>query len=194
MTGPRRKTWLRPRDSPSHLRALTQVWCPNPCFLARPASWLNLEKPETEVGAGDAGWLWRSPVRYCSFTDSRESVSCREDAGETTLGLPWPPAPNSPCHFPPPQLLGGQGGGCWSWGTFQAAGLKSASIATPLGGRATILLSTLSYCLGPVCIPSLGSAVSSSFSFGFRISFGVVGLSMERQQMGRLKQMEPTVT
>lgn len=67
-----------------------RVRCPNPCTLARPASWLNLEKPETEVGAGDAGWLWRPTVRYCSFMDSREPANCREGAGETTLGLPQP--------------------------------------------------------------------------------------------------------
>lgn len=117
------------------------------------------------MGARDARWLWRPTVRYCSFTDSRELVSCLEGAGETTLGLPLPLTPNSPCHFPPPQLLGGQGGGCWSWETFQAAGLRSASFATRPGGQASILLSTLAYCLGPVCVASLGSAVSRSFSF-----------------------------
>lgn len=53
----------------------------------------ELEKLETEVRAGDAGWLWRPTVRYCSFTDSRERMSWREDAGKTTPGRrgPLPP-------------------------------------------------------------------------------------------------------
>lgn len=82
-----------------------RVRSPNPCSLARPASWLNLEKSETEVGAGDAGWPWRPTVRYCSFTDSREPANCREGAGETTLGMPQSPDPHTLCHFFPTTAL-----------------------------------------------------------------------------------------
>lgn len=84
---------MRPRGSRSHLHALLGVQLPNPCSREGPASRLNLKKLETEVRAGDAGWLWRPTVRYCSFTDSRERMSWREDAGKTTPGRrgPLPP-------------------------------------------------------------------------------------------------------
>lgn len=52
MTGPGRTMWLSPQGSPSHLRALPGVLLPSACSRTRPASWLNLEKPETEVRAG----------------------------------------------------------------------------------------------------------------------------------------------
>lgn len=53
------RTWeddvAAPLCSPSHLQALPSVLLRNPCSQARPASSLNLEKPEKEVRAGDAG-------------------------------------------------------------------------------------------------------------------------------------------
>lgn len=53
------RTWeddvAAPLRSPSHLHALPSVPLPNPCSQARPASSLNLKKPEKEVRAGDAG-------------------------------------------------------------------------------------------------------------------------------------------
>lgn len=64
--------------------------------------------------------------------------------------LSQPPVPHPPCYFPPPQLLGGRGGGCWSWGTLQAAGLRSPSIETLWEGRRAsffqLLLSWASLC------------------------------------------------
>lgn len=136
MTGPGRTMWLHP-------------WAARPTCMPCQASRcgilaLRLDPPllrtwkrrrrrcERETPGGR---LWGPTVRYCSFPDSREPVSRLEDVDVTTSGLSRPPAPRPSCHFPPPQLLGRWGGGCWSWGTLQAAGLRSASIATRLGGR-----------------------------------------------------------
>lgn len=147
--------------------------------------------------AGDAGWLWIPTVRYCSFTDLREPVSWREDEGETAPGLPGLPLPNPPWHFPPPQLLGRRGGGCWSWGTLQAAQLRSPSIATRLEGRAPFQLSSL-LAWASLCLQFSFCSLQRSFTLGFASHFwdGVGGGWFESGKAtdGGLNQMEPTVT
>lgn len=105
------RTWeddvAAPLGSPSHLHALPSVPLPNPCSQARPASSLNLEKPEKEVRAGDAGRAaleTHSPLLFLFGLKGAGELA----GGRRRDHLGPVPAPCSPpsLSFPPPQLLG----------------------------------------------------------------------------------------